>query len=225
MKLLLAALTCLLFTASAFAEKPPSMNSQPHLFLKEGWSIRSSSEVKESGDVLSGAGFRPLGWYKASVPSTVVATLVENKILPDPFFGMNLLSFPGCSYPIGANFSKLEMPEDSPYRVSWWYRKEFHLPAGYRGQHLWLHFDGINFRANVWLNGRKIADAKEMAGTFRRFELNITDVSRAGEVNTLAVEVFAPKVDDLAWSWVDWNPSPPDKNMGIYRDVYIKATG
>ncbi|HEX8098226.1 MAG TPA: beta galactosidase jelly roll domain-containing protein, partial [Pyrinomonadaceae bacterium] len=211
--------------AFAGAETSGTTADNAKLFLRDGWGIQSSAKVAERGDVLSAAGYQAKGWYPARVPSTVVGTLVENKVLPDPYFGMNLRSFPGCTYPIGANFSKLEMPQDSPYRASWWYRTEFRLPAGYRGQSVRLHFDGINFRANVWLNGRQVADANDVAGTFRLFELDITETARPNEVNTLAVEVFAPKSDDLAWTWVDWNPSPPDKDMGLFRDVYVTAGG
>ena len=122
-------------------------------------------------------------------------------------------------------FLLLPMPEDSPFRVSWWYRTEFHLPAGYHGRKIWLHFDGINFRANIWLNGKQIAASDQIAGTFRVHELNVSDTARAGEINTLAVEVFPALPDDLGWTWVDWNPMPPDKNMGIFRDVYFTSSG
>ena len=84
-------------------------------FLQRGWAIQSSALIKEKGDTLSQNTFRPtVKWYPAAVPSTVVGTLVEDKIYPDPFFGMNLRLIPGCTYPIGENFSNLPMPEDSP---------------------------------------------------------------------------------------------------------------
>ena len=195
------------------------------VFLRQGWSIQSSAEVRERGEILSQHVFQPKNWYPAAVPSTVVGTLVENKVYPDPFVGMNLRLIPGCSYPIGANFSLLPMPEDSPFRSSWWYRTEFRLPASYRDQNIWLHFDGVNFRANIWLNGKQIATSDQIAGTFRIHELNIRDVARPGGLNTLAVEVFPSQPDDLGWTWVDWNPMPPDKNMGIFRDVYLTTSG
>jgi exo-1,4-beta-D-glucosaminidase len=197
----------------------------PRLYLKEGWRIQSSAQIKEKGETLSASEFRPTKWYPATVPSTVVGTLVENKVYPDPFFGQNLRQIPGCSYPIGANFSNLPMPEDSPFRSSWWYRTEFHLPAGYAGKNVWLHFDGLNFRANIWLNGKQIASSDDIAGTFRLHELNIKTVARAGGLNTLAVEVFPQQPDDLGWTFVDWNPMAPDKNMGIFRDVYLTSSG
>lgn len=196
------------------------------LFLEKGWSVQSSDFVQATGDVISSHTFRPeVKWHAAEVPSTVVGTLVANKVYPDPFLGMNLRLIPGCNYPIGANFSNLPMPSDSPFRNSWWYRTEFQLPAEFSRRNVWLHFDGINFRANIWLNGRQIGSASEIAGTFRIHELDVTALARQGEINTLAVEVFPPQPDDLAWTWVDWNPSPPDKNMGIFRDVYLTSSG
>jgi len=88
-----------------------------------------------------------------------------------------------------------------------------------------LHFDGINFRANVWLNGKQIATSDKMAGSWRVFEFDVTDVLVAGKPNALAVEVFPPTPYDLAITFVDWNPAPPDKGMGIWRDVYLTASG
>jgi exo-1,4-beta-D-glucosaminidase len=201
---------------------PPRLDKT---FLREDWTIQSSAKVHEKGDAISQHQFRPKGWYPASVPSTVVGTLVDDKVYPDPLVGMNLRLIPGCNYPIGANFSLRPMPEDSPFRVSWWYRTEFQLPAGYRDQNIWLHLDGVNFRANIWLNGKQIAGSDQIAGTFRLHELNIRDAIHVGQPNTLAVEVFPALPDDLGWTWVDWNPMPPDKNMGIFRDVYLTSSG
>jgi exo-1,4-beta-D-glucosaminidase len=200
-------------------------SGQPVIRLKENWSIQSSAKVKEKGNVISTARFSTSGWYPTAVPSTVLAALIENKLYQEPYFGMNLRSIPGCSYPIGENFSNLPMPLDSPFRNSWWYRTEFRLPEGEQGRNFWLHFDGINFRANIWLNGHKIADSKEVAGTFRLYEFNVTELALPGRANTLAVEVFPPQQDDLALTWVDWNPAPPDKNMGLWHDVYITTSG
>ena len=203
--------------------QPPATSTK--LFLRKGWRIQSSALVKERGDTISQNKYQPKNWHAATVPSTVVGTLVEDKIYPDPLVDKNLRLIPGCSYPIGANFSNLPLPEDSPFRVSWWYRTQFSLPASYRGKNVWLNFAGINFRANIWLNGQQIATSDQIAGTFRTHELNIKNAVRAGELNTLAVEVFPSQPDDLGWTWVDWNPTPPDKNMGIFRDVYLTSSG
>ncbi len=192
--------------------------------LQEGWHIQSSSKVEAKGESISIAGYHPDGWYPATVPSTVLAALVTNKVYPDPYFGMNLRSIPGTTYPIGTNFNRTAMPADSPFAVSWWYRKEFALhPAA--GEHVWLHFDGINYKANVWFNGKLVADSDKVAGAYRVYEFEVTDLLRADKPNVVAVEVFAPAPSDLALNWVDWNPMPPDKNMGLWRDVYATVTG
>src|ERR1700749_2627525 len=184
-------------SGSLSAQTTSGRNAGGRLLLRENWRIQSSSALQAEGGALSTPGYKTTGWYAATVPSTVVGALVEDKVYPDPFYGMNLRLMPGCSYPIGHNFANLPMPDDSPYNKPWWYRTEFQVPAADRGQRLWLHFDGINYAANVWLNGHKIADAGEVAGAFRRYEFDVTDAARVGR-NALAVEVSAPKPDDLA---------------------------
>ena len=127
-------------------------------------------------------GFSVDGWLKTSVPSTVLAAQVAAGVFPDPYFGDNLRKIPGTSYPIGHNFSNLPMPADSPYRCGWWYRKEFTAPARSRdGQRLWLHFGGINYRGEVWLNGHKIADSSTVAGAYRTYDFDVTDFAQAGQ--------------------------------------------
>jgi exo-1,4-beta-D-glucosaminidase len=197
----------------------------PRMLLRQGWSIQSSADVRQDGAALSTAAFRPRGWYGATLPSTVLGALVADRVYPDPYTGMNLRSIPGTSYAVGTNFSNTPMPPDSPFRHSWWFRTEFTLPAEYKGKTIRLGFDGINFRAEVWLNGRRIATSEQMAGAWRLFEFDATAFARPGETNVLAVEVFPPQPHDLAITFVDWNPLPPDKNMGLWRDVWVAATG
>ena len=197
----------------------------PRIELAQGWAIQSSPKVAEPGSLVSTATFRPVNWYPTSVPSTVFAALVKNNVYPDPNFGMNLRSVPGVSYPIGGNFANIPMSPDSPFRPSWWYRTMFTLPASAQGRTLWLHFNGINYRANIWLNGHPVADAHQVEGMYRMFEFNVTGIAQPGKTNILAVEVFPPTPDDLSITWVDWNPMPPDKDMGIFRDVTISTSG
>ena len=210
-----------------------ALHAQPAapLALREHWAIQSSALVADTGDAISRPGYKTTGWYPATMPSTVVAALVKEHVYPDPGFGMNLRAFAGTSYPIGVNFSNIHMPPDSPYRVPWWFRTEFQAPPQHnepkeqKGETLWLRFDGINYRANVWLNGKRIADSGSMAGAWRLFEYNVTEAIRPGAANALAVEVSAPLPDDLAITFVDWNPGMPDKGMGLWRDVHLDATG
>ena len=200
-------------------------NPTDKLVLRDSWSLQSSAKVQADGKTISTPNFVPGGWHHATVPTTVVAALVEDKTLPDPFFAMNLRQFPGVTYPIGGNFSNIPMQPDSPYAVSWWYRKRFAAPASYSGKTVWLNFRGINYRANVWLNGKQIANSDEIAGAWRTYELNVTDAVKPGAENVLAVQVFAPTENDLAITFVDWNPAPPDKNMGLWREVYLATSG
>ncbi|HEV2177671.1 MAG TPA: glycoside hydrolase family 2 protein [Terriglobia bacterium] len=193
--------------------------------LRDGWQIQPSAEVREQGETLSTTAYHPQGWHPCAVPSTVFAALVADKTYPDPYFGMNLRKVPGESYPIGANFSNLRMPADSPFHNSWWYRTEFDLPPSDRGRTVWLHFGGINYRANIWLNGHEVAASDKVAGMWRVFEFNVTGMARPGERNAIAVEVFPPQPDDLSITWVDWNPMPPDKDMGLWREVYVTTRG
>src|SRR5271163_3634047 len=137
---------------------------------------------------------------------------------------MNLRQYPGVSYPIGFNFSNIPMPPDSPYAVSWWYRKEFTLLGLFSGKTTWLNFRGINYRANIFLNGKQIANSKEVAGAWRTYEFNVTSAIKPGK-NVLAVQVSAPTENSLAITFVDWNPAPPDKNMGLWREVYLTTSG
>src|SRR5208283_4394058 len=82
------------------------------LMLHEGWQVQSSAKVGEKGETLSTPGFHPADWYKTSVPATVMAVLIENKVYQDPFFGMDFRQIPGVTYPIGGNFSNVPMATD-----------------------------------------------------------------------------------------------------------------
>src|SRR5579864_5468646 len=193
--------------------------------LADGWALQSSCEAKAAGTEVSVPGFATEGWHHTQVPSTVVAALVADKTYPDPFYGMNLRSFPGMDYRIGGLFSNLDMPENSPFKCPWLYRTEFQTPANYKGKTAWLRFDGINYRANIWLNGEKLADQADTVGPFRAYEFDVTKLLHSGQANALAVEVIAPEKEALAITFVDWNPAPPDKDMGIWKKVYLTDSG
>ena len=186
--------------------------------------LQSSAKVEAGGDAISRATFHPTGWYQISVPTTVVAAQVAAGQFPDPYFGMNLRRLPGMAYEIGDLFPLRPMPKDSPYAVPWWFRKEFELPSSFANKTSWLHFDGINYRANIWVNGKKVADSNDVAGAYRTYEFNVTSLLRPGK-NVVAVEVFAPTEKDLGMNFWDWNPTPPDKDMGLWSDVYVTASG
>jgi len=219
-------LLVLLFGASqraSAAEPDPAASST--ISLNANWQIQSSCVAKTSGEKVSAAGFATNGWHKTTVPNTVVGTLVDDKTYPDPTYGTNLKNLPGMNYSSATFFALQDMPEGSPFKCSWWWRTEFNVPAAATGKHVTLHFPGINYRANVWTNGKKIGDAKDVAGTYRIFEFDVTSALKPGSANAIALEIFAPEKNDLGITWVDWNPTPADKDMGIWKEVSLVMTG
>jgi exo-1,4-beta-D-glucosaminidase len=198
---------------------------QGKIFLHHGWEVQSSCVAKDAGEKISQAGFDASSWHQTEIPATVAGVLVTDKTYPDPNYGTNLKSFPGMDYSDKSFFALQDMPKDSPFRCSWWYRTEFPSPAGARGTKHWLHFLGINYRANIWINGQKIASEKDAAGTYRTFEFEVTKYLASGKANALALEISAPGKNDLGITWVDWNPTPPDKDMGIWKEVFLTSSG
>jgi exo-1,4-beta-D-glucosaminidase len=191
--------------------------------LHKDWTVQTSRKVQATGDAISTPKFQVKDWYKTTVPMTVLAVQVAAGEFPEPYYAMNLRKVPGMAYEVGEQFAHKPIPDDSPYAASWWYRTEFATPVNRR--HVALHFGGINNRANIWINGKKIADAKDVAGAYRRYEFDITpELAKAGK-NVLAVEVLSQTQNDLGINWVDWNPTPPDKNMGLWEDVYLTTSG
>jgi len=216
-------------TCAVFVLAFGSCLAAEEILLREGWTFESAAKAGVSGRVIATADYQPSGWRRVRVPSTVLAALVDAGVYPDPFYGLNLKKIPG--YRDGR---WLVMPAGSPFRSSWWYRVQFDLPGSFRGRNITLHLDGINYQANVWLNGRLIADAQKVRGMFRRFQFPVTGIVRP-LANVLAVEVIAPgqgpdkqydtKQIEATTGWDDHNPQPPDLNMGIWRDVRARATG
>ncbi len=208
----------LLILATCNASGQTSLTDK--LILKENWTIQSADSIKGTGKEISSAEWKAEKWYNATMPSTVLAALVQNKIYPDPYYGTNIQSLPGY-------FSqrRSEIPANSPYKTSWWYRTVFPLPSAFNGLNIWLKLHSINYKANIWLNGKLLADTTSIEGAYRLYDLNITKAAKPGEKNCLAIEIFPPKPNDLTITWVDWNPTPPDRGMGIWYDMYIHTTG
>ncbi len=204
---------------------PGQAQARNRVDLRDNWLLQSSCKVSQPAEVLSTSQFSPDHWYKTTVPSTVLAAQVADGKFKDIYFGDNLRKLPGMEYPVGELFSNLDVPRGSPYACSWWYRTEFQIPPDFKGRKVWLHFNGINYKANIWLNGRRLACTADVAGAYRIYELDATPFIGEAQTNVLAVEVFAPAAKDLGINFVDWNPTPPDKDMGLWRDVYLMASG
>ncbi len=200
----------LLLIAGSFFSGQAQSGRSGNIRLSAGWQMQSAMKVQGDGSVLSKPGTAYGGWYKVSVPTTVIAGLAANKKFGfDPFYGRNL--------------EKINGPE---YDSAWWFRKEFVLPDSARGRNTVLILHGINYRANVWLNGKKIADSSLVTGPFRIFNLDISKAVHTGRPNVLAIEITRPirpnhRDGDLAIDYADWIHYPADYNCGIVNDVEI----
>lgn len=219
---------CLCLSA-AFASRtfPQIENSAPEGPMKiEGWSLQTSARVEETGETLSTPDSRIINWHAAVVPGTIVASLANDNLIPDPNYGVNLRNLIGPKFEANKEQNDLAMDPESPFFIPWWYRTEFTVPESNKGKTLWLHFGGINYRADIWVNGRQIADQGTTVGAWRVYDFDITKLARVGASNAIAVRVFPPTHPyDLALSYVDWNPGSPDRQAGLFREVTLTTSG
>lgn len=183
-------------------------NHHSRIYLDDGWQLFSSEDVSEDGATISSIGFNKSMGYQIEVPSTVMHGLMQNNLFPD-IFEPNIL----------------EEMDKSPYEVPWWYRKEFKVNDLSDMDFYQVTFEGINYKANIWLNGVQIAHQDSVQGSYGVWNFEITDYLKKGN-NTIAVEIIPPKFGvDVHMGFVDWNPTPPDRLMGLWRGVLLSHTG
>lgn len=193
------------FSMQSFAGTKPAISSR--IQLSGNWKVQQNKKISSDGATLSSTANTAENWYKASVPSTVMGVLTANGLYKDIF--------------VGNNYTKIDKTQ---FDDSWWYKTEFDLPNISPENNISLHFDGINYYANIWLNGKLIASRDKVFGTFRVFAFDITALAKK-KGNILAVEIFRAQPGDFNTGFVDWNPRPLDENMGIWRPVYVKIDG
>jgi exo-1,4-beta-D-glucosaminidase len=210
--LALLAGTSLAGTQSAFV--PTEVSGDPGSATAIAhWQIQSSAKAQQSGAEVSSAGYSTEGWYPASGRATVMAGLLENDTYKAVFYSDNLRA--------------AEEPDSSGnvFVIPWWYRGEFTVVDGGQQTHTLLRINGIIASADVWLNGNVVAEQADVAGAYPVHELDVTRWVHAG-MNTLALRVHpADPRTSLSIGWVDWNPTPPDNNMGPWRGVDIERKG
>ena len=176
------------------------------------WQIQSSSKAPEGGAEVSTAGFSTADWYPATGRATVMAGLLENGKYENIFYSDNLRT---ASEPDSSGVA---------FVVPWWYRTEFTVDEA-PGTRTLMRINGIISSAEVWLNGQRVAEEADIAGAYPVHELDVTRWVHAG-TNILALRVRpADPRSSLSIGWVDWNPTPPDNNMGPWRGVDIVRTG
>ncbi|MGB6902104.1 MAG: LamG-like jellyroll fold domain-containing protein [Acidobacteriaceae bacterium] len=201
----------------------------PNLWAIHGWRLSAAPKVAADGVAISGAGFDAKGWYAATVPGTVLTTLVDRGVYPDPYYGLNNLAIP-----------------ETLNKQDYWYRTEFRGPDAAKSEKLTLTFEGINYKAVVWLNGQRLGT---ITGAFIRGVFDVTGILKLGEMNVLAVRVSPPPHPGIpqeqsikggpgengglmcldgptfvATEGWDWIPGIRDRDTGIWQPVTLRAT-
>jgi len=212
------------------AQAAPKAKKDQRMDLVRGeWRIQRDSLVTADGGAISKAGFAANEWLPATVPGTVLSSYLDDGAVPDPNYGRNQL-----------------MISDSFFYANFWYRNEFVVPRPAAGRHVWLNFDGINWKAEVFFNGEKIG---RIEGGFMRGKFDVTRLIKPGVANALAVLVIknatpgsvkektmaetdanggALGADNPTYhasiGW-DWIPTIRGRNTGIWADVYLSTSG
>ena len=263
-RLVLALISVLSGLAAAEPSFPPieaeSLGAVPEgaVVLHADWQMRESAIAGDDGAAFSRAGFAAADWYKTSVPTTALGTLIRHGVYPDPYIGTNNLRIPDANDEHNARYHLSRyshLPNQAnPWAKPYWFRREFRLPNEFRDRVVWLHLDGINYRADVWLNGRPVAEAQSVAGMFRRFRFDVSSLVTGSETNAVAVRVHPVDVPgdpfqeqlggfDGAYrpcggdgeilrnvtqyssiGW-DWVAPARDRNLGLWQHVWLEATG
>lgn len=175
--------------------------------LSQSWKIQSQDKVSVEGKQLSDVGFDDKDWVGLELPSTVFNGLLKAGLYSDIYKSDNL-----------------DKIDKKPFEQAWWYRSQFSVDVNNANAFFDLVFEGINYQANVWLNGKLIADTTSIEGPFGMWSFDVSSVIKEGE-NIIAVQIFPAAFDDLTIGFVDWNPAAPDNNMGIWRPVKLKSHG
>lgn len=177
-------------------------------YINEGWQMFSSETVSVGGDEISSSGFNKKHGYPVELPATVMHGLMQNDLYSDVFEPF-----------------VLENIDRAPFEVPWWYRKELKIDRLTENDFYQLTFEGINYRANIWLNGEQVARADSVQGSYGVWNFDVTKFLKKGN-NVLAVEIIPPLFgEDVHMGFVDWNPTPPDRLMGLWRGVLLSHTG
>ena len=193
-----------------------------------GWQLQRASEVQAGGVEIASPAYKAEGWVRATVPGTVLTSYKNVGALADPNYADNQL-----------------MISESFFNSNFWYRNEFQVPQSFKRDRVFLNFDGINWKANVYLNGKQVG---RLEGAFIRGKFDVTDCVKEG-TNVLAVEIIknahigAIKEKNkqstdfnggilgadnptfhatIGWDWI---PTMRGRNIGIWNDVFLTTTG
>jgi len=237
-----------LFTFSFSTSLLKAQNAEK-IFISSGWQMQEASpifqeifdsgaevldaaEIPQEGREISKVSYKPNNWYEATVPGTVLTTLVNNGVYPEPLYGEN------------------NRPENIPESLcytDWWYRTVVPIPASYKDKNIWINFEGINYSAEIWVNGTYVGPVK---GAFTRGIFDITSFVKPDENAAIAVRILPQPHKGLPFEHImgsvggpcggvgrldgptfgcsvgwDWMSGVRDRNSGIWQEVYLSATG
>ena len=212
----------------ASATQQPAIENRRHTLSGGGWRLQRASQVQATGESISQPGFSTDGWIVATVPATVLSSYKNVGALPNPNYADNIFQV-----------------SESFFNSNFWYRNEFVVEDDFASERLFLNFDGINWKANIFLNGEQIG---RIEGAFVRGRYDVTDKVNKGK-NILAVEIVKNEhigavkeknevntdfnggilgADNptfhasIGWDWIS---TIRGRNIGIYNDVYLTASG
>lgn len=222
------------------------------ILLREGWTMRSSAIVGMNGAEISSPSYNHSDWLKTSIPATALSVLVRNGLYLNPYVGLNNMRIPDADEDFNTRHNLLQYSHiegKNPWAAPYWFRREFTIPNERAGQRTFITFNEINYRAELWINGKKIAGIQDMAGMERRFSYDISEYVSDGS-NCVALAVYGPDhsghpseppLTPLAppgrnmgadgnfarnytkldtIGW-DWTPAVRDRDMGISEDVFL----
>lgn len=194
------------------------------------WRLAEAPKVSAAPAEISQPNYSDADWYPATVPGTVLTTLIDRGVYPDPDRGLNNMAIP-----------------ERLARQDYWYRARFQPPASTTGKRLTLTFKGINYAAEVWINGAQLGNIR---GAFIRGVFDVTELVKPGQANVVAVRVSPPPHPGIPHEesiaagpgenggWIaidgptfaaaegwDWIPGIRDRNTGIWQDVELRASG
>jgi hypothetical protein len=217
-----------LFRANPPKRPAPLENTGDNEWTIGAWKLIAASDVHAEGAQLSRPGVETKKWMQATVPGTVLTTMVDQGAYPDPDYGLNNLAIP-----------------ESLNKQDYWYRTEFKAPSGIAGRKLTLTFEGINYKAEIWLNGQSLGTIK---GAFIRGVFDVSGIVKSD--NVLAVKVSPPPHPGIpqeqsikggpgenggimcldgptfvATEGWDWVPAIRDRDTGLWQPVTLTASG
>ena len=189
------------------------------------WKMLTPNNEKLFGDIVCDENFDTGDWVDTKIPMSVVGSLYEAGKIGDVYFGRNMFYLRGFKREAKNHFAWHAMPENSPYKSSVWYRTEFEIDDKSTNSRWWIKFHGINFRAEIWINGKRIASETGCSGPYRQYDIDVTKWVRRYNKNILALKVTAQRHDELGLTFVDWLVTPPDDSAGLWQRVELCSTG